>query len=176
MSPHGGVSVPSARPRQDPLLRKSSVAAQHRKCAILHSLAGNANKRKPQVLMSETEPIVKWLSPLSAEWVCPLPRSGSALSRGERVDRDGAFTSRRGPGEGSLARFRQQTSSVPPRSSTAVQSRAGRLFRSAALPQPGFAGETGGEPFPSASGRATRTISRFEPRLGCAARAEGDYR
>jgi hypothetical protein len=30
--------------------------------------------------MSETEPIVKWLSPLSAEWVCPLPRSGSALS------------------------------------------------------------------------------------------------
>jgi hypothetical protein len=27
----------------------------------------------------------------------------AALSRGERVDRDGAFTSRRGPGEGSFA-------------------------------------------------------------------------
>ena len=26
-----------------------------------------------------------------------------ALSQGERVDRDGAFTSRRGPGEGSVA-------------------------------------------------------------------------
>ena len=32
------------------------------------------------------------------------PQSGSALSQGERVARDGAFTSRRGPGEGSVAR------------------------------------------------------------------------
>jgi hypothetical protein len=33
----------------------------------------------------------------------PSQQNGSALSRGERVDRDGAFTSRRGPGEGSAA-------------------------------------------------------------------------
>jgi hypothetical protein len=34
----------------------------------------------------------------------PLPAAGFALSAGERVDRDGAFTSRRGPGEGHLER------------------------------------------------------------------------
>jgi hypothetical protein len=32
-------------------------------------------------------------------------KSITALSLGERVARDGAFTSRRGPGEGSLARI-----------------------------------------------------------------------
>jgi hypothetical protein len=32
-------------------------------------------------------------------------RNGLALSRGERVDRDGALTSRRGPGEGSVPRL-----------------------------------------------------------------------
>ena len=32
-----------------------------------------------------------------------------SLSRGERVARDGAFTSRRGPGEGSVAPRRDQT-------------------------------------------------------------------
>ena len=72
------------------------------------------------------------------------------------------FTSRSGTGEGSLARFREPTSSLAPRSSTAGQSKS--------TPQPGFAGETGGEPLPSAFGRATRTTSRFELRLGCAAR------
>ena len=85
-----------------------------------------------------------------------------ALSPGERVSRSGASTSRSGTGEGSLAQFREPTSSVVPRSSTAVQSNS--------TPQPGFAGETSGEPLPSASGRATRTMSRFELRLGCAAR------
>ena len=87
----------------------------------------------------------------------------TALSPGERVSRSGAFTGRSGTGEGSLAQFREPTSSVAPRSSTAV--------RSNSTPQPDFAGEVGGEPLPSASGRATRTMSRFEPRLGCAARS-----
>jgi hypothetical protein len=34
----------------------------------------------------------------------PSPEGLSALSQGERVGRGGAFTSRRGPGEGSVAR------------------------------------------------------------------------
>jgi hypothetical protein len=84
-----------------------------------------------------------------------------ALSPGERVSRSGAFTSRSGTGEGSLAQFREPTSSVAPRSSTAV--------RNNSTPQPDFAGEVGGEPLPSASGRARRTMSRFELRFGCAA-------
>ena len=53
-----------------------------------------------------------------------------ALSPGERVSRSGASTSRSGTGEGSLAQFREPTSSVVPRSSTAVQSNS--------TPQPGF--------------------------------------
>jgi len=85
-----------------------------------------------------------------------------ALSPGERVSRSGASTSRSGTGEGFLAQFREPTSSVAPRSSIAVQSNS--------TPQAGIAGETGGEPSPSASGRATRTMSRFELRFGCAAR------
>jgi hypothetical protein len=85
-----------------------------------------------------------------------------ALSPGERVSRSGASSSRSGTGEGSLAHFREPTSSVAPRSSPAVQSNS--------TPQPGFAGEASGEPLPSASGRATRRMSRFELRFGCAAR------
>ena len=81
---------------------------------------------------------------------------------GLSVSRSGASTSRSGTGEGSLAQFREPTSSVAPRSSPAVQSNS--------TPRPGFAGETGGEPLPSVSGRATRTMSRFELRFGCAAR------
>jgi hypothetical protein len=70
-----------------------------------------------------------------------------ALSLGERVSRSGAFTSRSGTGEGSLARFREPTSSPA---------------------QPGLAGRTGGEPLPSASGPGG-TMSRFELRFGCVA-------
>ena len=50
----------------------------------------------------------------------------TALSPGERVSRSGAFTSRSGTGEGSLAQFRESTSSAT---------------------RPGLAGETGGEPY-----------------------------
>ena len=81
-----------------------------------------------------------------------------ALSSGERVSRSGAFTSRSETGEGSLAQFRESTSSAAPRSSIAVQSNS--------TPQPGFTGETGDEPLASASGRTPRTMSRFELRFG----------
>ena len=85
-----------------------------------------------------------------------------AFSPGERVSRSGAFTSRSGTGEGSLPQFRESTSSPAPRSSIAVQSNR--------TMQPGFAGETDGEPLASEAGRATRTMSRFELRFGFAAR------
>ena len=78
------------------------------------------------------------------------------------MSRSGAFTSRSGTGEGSHPQFPKSTSSAAPRSSIAVQSND--------TLQPGFAGETDGEPLASAAGRATRTMSRFELRFGCAAR------
>jgi hypothetical protein len=77
-----------------------------------------------------------------------------ALSPGERVSRSGASTSRSGTGEGSLAQFREPTSSVAPRSSPAVQSNS--------TPQPGFAGETGANLYlqrPVAQGGRCRVLS-----------------
>jgi hypothetical protein len=63
-----------------------------------------------------------------------------ALSPGERVSRSGASTSRSGTGEGSLAQFREPTSSLAPRSCTAVQGLVAqtcflglRLFRNPVL-------------------------------------------
>jgi restriction endonuclease S subunit len=54
------------------------------------------DSRRALSVVSETE--------RTAKWVCPLPvLTHAALSQGERVDRDGAFTSRRGPGEGLVA-------------------------------------------------------------------------
>ena len=50
-----------------------------------------------------------------------VPNEQSALSLGERVDRDGAFTSRRGPGEGLLRRPQRHAEAVM--SSHAIKSK-----------------------------------------------------
>src|SRR5208283_3942767 len=65
-------------------------------------------------------------------------------------------------GEKAPDRLTSQSSSAAPRSSIAVQSNS--------TPQPDFTAEAGGEPLPSASGRATRTMWRFGLRFGCTAR------
>ena len=63
---------------------------------IMAAVILSEDSRRALYVVSETE--------RTAKWVCPLPvLTHAALSQGERVDRDGAFFSRRGPGEGSIA-------------------------------------------------------------------------
>ena len=99
-----------------------------------------------------------------------------ALSPGERVSRSGAFTSRSGTGEGSLARFASSgelSAAASFRTGSGEDEQEGRMSvnrQCSSHREPRFPEETGGESLPRGSGRATSTLPRSGASVGWADR------
>jgi hypothetical protein len=95
-----------------------------------------------------------------------------ALSPGERVSRSGAFTSRSGTGEGSLARFASSgelSAAASFRTGSGEDEQQGRTSvnrQCSSHREPRFPEETGGESLPRGLGRATSTLPRSGASIG----------